>query len=124
MNGGLNTVMDALAAGVPLAVVPIAFEQAAIAARVARAGAGRRLSRRLLTVGATMRALRDLTEAPAYRSAAGGLRDEISQAGGVGAAADVVEAVLQTRRPVTRSGLAAFRAGRGPLHPSRTPEAA
>ena len=40
VNGGLNTVMDALAEGVPLVVVPIAFEQAAVAARVERAGAG------------------------------------------------------------------------------------
>ncbi|MGC4106928.1 MAG: glycosyltransferase [Thermomicrobiales bacterium] len=38
-HGGMNTVMDAIAAGVPAVLVPLAFEQAAIAAR---AGADRR----------------------------------------------------------------------------------
>jgi zeaxanthin glucosyltransferase len=39
-HGGLNTTLDALAAGVPLVLVPLAMEQAGTAQRVLRAGAG------------------------------------------------------------------------------------
>lgn len=41
IHGGYNSTTDAVAAGVPLVVVPIAFDQGAIAARVERAGLGR-----------------------------------------------------------------------------------
>lgn len=41
IHGGYNSTTDAVAAGVPLVTVPLAFEQGAIAARVERAGLGR-----------------------------------------------------------------------------------
>jgi zeaxanthin glucosyltransferase len=41
IHGGYNTATDAIAAGVPLITVPLAFEQGAIAARVERADLGR-----------------------------------------------------------------------------------
>lgn len=41
IHGGYNSTTDAVAAGVPLITVPLAFEQGAIAARVERAGLGR-----------------------------------------------------------------------------------
>ena len=44
IHGGYNSTTDAVAAGVPLVTVPIAFEQAAIAARVERAGLGHKVS--------------------------------------------------------------------------------
>ena len=40
LHGGFNSVLDALSGGVPMVLLPLAFEQAAIAARVKRAGAG------------------------------------------------------------------------------------
>ena len=46
MHGGYNSMTDAVAAGLPIITVPVAFEQAAIAARVERAGLGRSVSRR------------------------------------------------------------------------------
>jgi MGT family glycosyltransferase len=45
LHGGFNTVLDALAAGVPMLVAPIAFEQPGTAARLVRAGTGHRLSK-------------------------------------------------------------------------------
>jgi zeaxanthin glucosyltransferase len=57
LNGGLNTVMDAMAAGVPVAAVPIAFEQGAIARRLERVGAGRMVGRRFSTAGRFARAI-------------------------------------------------------------------
>ncbi len=102
LNGGLNTVLDALAAGVPLVVVPIAFEQGAIAARVERAGAGRAVPRRFLSADRLARAARLVLEQPSYAAAARRLRAEISAAGGVRLAADIVEAVAARGGPVTR----------------------
>ncbi len=102
LNGGLNTVMDALAAGVPIVAVPIAFEQGAIAARLAAAGAGRSVSRRFLATGRLARVMRDVAEAPRYRAAARRLAGEIAAAGGVQRAADIVEGVLRAGRPVVR----------------------
>jgi zeaxanthin glucosyltransferase len=102
LHGGLNTVMDALAAAVPIAAIPIAFEQGAIAARLAHAGAGRRVARRFLTAGRLAAAMQDVLTTPAYAEAAKRIAAEISRAGGVARAADIVETVLQTGHPVLR----------------------
>jgi zeaxanthin glucosyltransferase len=114
VNGGLNTVMDALARGVPVVVIPIAFEQAAIAARLARAGAGRAVGRRFLGPGRLTRNMGEVLREPPYREAAGRLAREIVAAGGVRHAADIVEAVARTGRPVTREGAAALPSSRPP----------
>ena len=97
-HGGLNTVLDALAAGVPLVVVPLAFEQAAIAARVERCGAGIVVERRRLTVDSLAAALRTVLERPSFRARAEALRDEVVAAGGVARAADLVERAACPRR--------------------------
>lgn len=97
-HGGLNTVLDALAAGVPLVVVPLAFEQGAIAARVARSGAGIVVPLRRLTPETLAEALTAILERPSYRERAAALRDEIAAAGGVSRAADLVERATRPRR--------------------------
>lgn len=102
LHGGLNTVLDALSARTPIIVLPIAFEQGAIARRVERAGAGRMLGRRFLRPGTLARAVREVIDRPSYRDAAERLSAEIAAAGGVGRASDIVEAVLATGRPMTR----------------------
>jgi len=93
VHGGLNTVLDALAAGVPLVVTPLAYEQGAIAARVAASGAGLMVSPR--------RAGRDLAQAcgrvlkePGFAARAGALGREIASSGGVERAADLIEQLL------------------------------
>ena len=45
LHGGLNTVLDAGAHGVPMVLLPLAFEQGAIAARAVRSGAAVRVAR-------------------------------------------------------------------------------
>ncbi len=102
LNGGLNTVLDALAAGVPIVVVPIAFEQGATAARLERAGAGRAVSRHFLKAGRLSRAIRQVMEDASFAAAATRLRVEIRDAGGVAIAADIVQAVSTTGRAVAR----------------------
>ncbi len=98
MHGGMNGVLDALAHGVPLVVVPLAFDQAAIAARVSYAGAGvicrpRAMKRRL--AGAIRMVLAD----PSFADAADRIGKDIQAAGGVGKAVDIIEQVERTRAP-------------------------
>ena len=97
-HGGLNTVLDALAAGVPLIVVPLAFEQGATAARVARTGAGLVIPRRQLTPARVAEALGALLDTPRYRERAAALRDEIALAGGVDRAVALIERATRPKR--------------------------
>lgn len=101
LHGGLNTVLDAASHGVPIVVVPIAFEQGAIAMRVERSGFGISLPRWRLTSGGLRNAVRHILEEPTYRTAATRLQAEIREAGGVRRAADLVEKALGSRNPIT-----------------------
>lgn len=100
-HGGLNTVMDAIASGTPMLVLPVAFDQAGVAARVAYQRIGLRLSRRARprALAHGLLALRELPREPLQR-----LAGTLHQAGGVRRAASVIEAVLQsTPAPMERS---------------------
>lgn len=90
-HGGFNTVLDALAAGVPVLALPIAFEQPATAARLRRAGAGRIGSLKWPATRLAA-ALEALLADRRYRSAARRIGDEIVAAGGAGRAASIIEA--------------------------------
>ena len=90
-HGGLNTVMDAIAARTPMLVMPIAFDQPGVAARVAYRGVGSQLSRRA-SAARIESALRALLAQPLPGFDA--LIDELQQAGGVRRAADIVEAAV------------------------------
>jgi zeaxanthin glucosyltransferase len=97
-HGGMNTVMDAIAAGVPAVLVPLAFEQAAIAARLERAGAGVAVRGRLFRGGRIRAALRAVLDEPGFREAAAALRREAGAAGGAARAADIIGGVAATPR--------------------------
>ena len=99
-NGGLNTVLDGAAAGVPMLVIPIAFEQGAIGARVQHAGIGRTLSRRHLRPVASVLADLKANVLLPHRSQA--MAKAMTAAGGAVAAASVVDEVVRTGRPVLR----------------------
>jgi len=94
LHGGFNTVLDALAAGVPSVVLPIAFEQPGTAARLARIGASRVLSPLRLTVPALARALGQVMQQPGYRRAAGRLAGEMAAANGAAEAAARISEAL------------------------------
>lgn len=100
LHCGMNTVLDAMAEGVPLVAMPIAFEQPATAARLAFAGvaevvpAGRAGRKRLAG------ALRAVLEQPSYRANARRVAQEMAQGRGVTDAADLIEAAVLRRAPV------------------------
>jgi zeaxanthin glucosyltransferase len=91
-HGGMNTVLEPLAAGLPLVVMPLAFEQSAIAARLEQAGVARRLGWR--TSGRRLAEAIGEVRGPRYRERAHAVRLEMDEAGGVGRAADLIEAEL------------------------------
>jgi UDP:flavonoid glycosyltransferase YjiC (YdhE family) len=96
LHGGFNSVIDALAAGVPIVALPIAFEQPGTAARLVRIGAGRAVSPRGLTVRRLAAALTDVMEGAGYRAAAARLATEMLSAGGAAEAAARIDAALST----------------------------
>lgn len=90
-HGGLNTVLDALAARTPILALPLAFDQPGVAARVVHAGVGLRASARFASSRELRDKLRRLLVEPEFASRLDLLGAEVDAAGGVRAAADVVE---------------------------------
>ena len=98
-------VLASLAAGVPLVVAPgSAADKPAIAARVARSGAGINLRKRRPKPDAVADAVRDLLTHPSYRERARQIGSELDQLGGASAAADLLERLAETRAPLRRTG--------------------
>ena len=95
LHGGFNTVLDALAAGIPIVAVPLAFEQPATAARLERVGAACVVSPADAGRGSLEPALRRVLTDPTYRQAARLLAMEIAAGGGVAEAAAMVHAALR-----------------------------
>lgn len=104
-NGGLNTVLDALTFGVPVIAIPLAFEQGAIASRLVRSGTGAAIRPLTLSTGRLARLAHGVLSDPAYARRAAAIGAEIAEAGGVTRAADIVERVVRTGRPVTRADM-------------------
>jgi len=96
-HGGLNTVCEALAHGVPLVVAPIKSDQPINAAQVAASGAGTRVSFHRARPDQLRAAVSAVLDEPSYRAAAGRVRDDLRAAGGAEAAASrLVDLARQT----------------------------
>jgi len=98
-HAGLNTVLDALEAGVPSLALPIAFDQPGVAARVMHAGVGLKLDPRLASRRRIVQGLRRLLREPDFAQRARLLGDEVRAAGGAPRAAQLIEAVLGVESP-------------------------
>lgn len=94
-HGGLNTVCETLAHGVPLVVAPIRHDQPINAAQVVAAGAGVRVPFARVRPEQLRAAVTTVLDDPAYRTAAERVRDSFAAAGGVRTAADRIERLAQ-----------------------------
>nr|WP_263971395.1 nucleotide disphospho-sugar-binding domain-containing protein [Cellulosimicrobium composti] len=103
-HAGMNSVNEAMLAGVPMLLVPQGADQPLVAARVAALGAGLVLSTRDVSVGAVTELAGRLLREPRFREAAGRLREEQVRAGGAGRAADELERVLGREPAAERAG--------------------
>lgn len=94
-HGGFNTVLDALAAGKPMLALPMVFDQPGIARRLERVGAGVCLAPRLASRARITQALGAVLADPDYRRAAERFVPIAAAAGGVDAAARLVDGLTQ-----------------------------
>ena len=93
-HAGLNTVLDALSAGVPMVAIPVTNEQPGIAARIVWAGAGEAIALKRTTADRLRTLISKVRQDPAYRSAAERIRDSMRTSGGAPRAAEIIERIL------------------------------
>ncbi len=105
-HAGMNTTLESLARGIPMVAIPIANDQPGVAARIAWTGTGLVIPPRRLTPKKLRQAVTRVLAEPSFAANAARLKDAIARAGGVSRAADVVERLLQTGRPVLAENLA------------------
>jgi MGT family glycosyltransferase len=99
-HGGLNTALESLAVGVPMVVLPVAYDQPGVGARVEWSGVGRSIPVGRLTVDRLRDAVRTVLGDPAYGARARRLRASIESADGLNRAADLIEVAFGTDRRV------------------------
>ncbi|GLZ39778.1 nucleotide disphospho-sugar-binding domain-containing protein [Actinokineospora sp. NBRC 105648] len=108
-HGGLNTVCESLANGVPLVVAPIRHDQPINANQVVAAGAGVRVGFARADADALRAAVTTVLGDPAHRAAAHRVRASFAEAGGADAAAAALtrlsaQSTAQSPVPAGRGG--------------------
>jgi MGT family glycosyltransferase len=93
-HGGHNTVCETLMNGLPMVVIPIAYDQSHVAGRVVRTGAGERLNFNRFKAGHLKDAVEQILNNPAYKINAEQLKKTFHEAGGTQAAADMLEQLV------------------------------
>jgi zeaxanthin glucosyltransferase len=89
-HGGLNTVLESLARGIPLVIMPFADDQFGVAFRVARTGAGVAIDR-CASVQELRRAVAAVISDARYGSSAVGLMRGMSRRDGLEEACQLIE---------------------------------
>ena len=100
-TGGAQTIVSALAAGVPLVVVPTLWDKPANARRVAATGAGIRLAPDDCTPDRLRAAVEEILTEASYRRNAGRLAEKLAAAPGPDGAAELIGDLV--RAPATLS---------------------
>jgi zeaxanthin glucosyltransferase len=99
-HAGMNTALESLSYGVPMVAIPIANDQPGVAARIAWTGTGEVITLAKLNSSRLQAAVKQVLTEDTYKQNAVRLQAAIRRAGGVGRAADIVEQVAQTGKPV------------------------
>jgi MGT family glycosyltransferase len=101
-HGGMNSVNEALYAGVPMLVVPQGADQPMVAQHVAELGAGLSIRTEDVTEASVRDLAQRLLEDPRFRAAATTLQAAQQEAGGYRRAADELERYLHTAGSVSQ----------------------
>jgi zeaxanthin glucosyltransferase len=101
-HGGMNTVSEALAHGVPLVLAPIRYDQPVVASQVVRAGAGIRVPFYRVRPSQLREAAVSILNDPSCRRAAKRIGESFAAAGGAPAAAARLERAVQAARLAIR----------------------
>lgn len=94
-HGGHNTVCETLMHGLPMVVIPIAYDQSHVAGRVFRVGAGERLNFNRFKASHLKEAVNKVMQDSSYKMAAEEIKQSFTDAGGTASAAGVLEALSQ-----------------------------
>ncbi|MET7695035.1 nucleotide disphospho-sugar-binding domain-containing protein [Streptomyces sp. NPDC005483] len=94
-HGGMNSVNEAMRAGVPLLLVPQGADQQMVARRVVELGAGLTMHTQHITKDSVHRLARRLLHEPGFKAAATTLKAAQHRAGGHRRAADELERYAQ-----------------------------
>jgi zeaxanthin glucosyltransferase len=105
-HGGPNTVFEALMQGKPMVAIPLAHDQPAVAARLARLGIAEVLPVMRLSAEKIQKAVSRVLNDPAYRSAAVAIQAELHSLDGLHRAADLIEEALERHSAGRPNGLA------------------
>jgi MGT family glycosyltransferase len=89
-HGGHNTVCETLTHGLPMVVVPIAYDQSHVAGRVVRVGAGLRLNFNRFKAKHLKEAVAEILDNASFKHAAMEISNSFSKAGGTEKAADLL----------------------------------
>lgn len=90
-HGGHNTVCETLMNGLPMVVIPIAYDQSHVAGRVVRVGAGLRLNFNRFKARHLQEAVQQILQDAAFKTAAEEIKASFIAAGGTEAAATLLE---------------------------------
>ncbi len=93
-HAGNNTVLESLAADVPVIAFPVWGDQPSVAARLVYSGAGERLSLKNLSLDQLTAVCRQVLVEPRYRERARYIGASIRKGGGEVRAADIIESCL------------------------------
>jgi zeaxanthin glucosyltransferase len=99
-HAGLNTTLESLAQGVPMVAIPIGYDQAGVAARIAHHGVGEFVEVEDLTVVGLSKLIQGVLSNPHYRIRAQHFASVIAETRGLDLAADVIERAFITRADV------------------------
>ncbi len=99
-HAGMNTALESLSNGVPMVAIPIANDQPAVASRIAWTGTGEFISLNRLSASKLRDAVRKVLTKDSYKENAVRMQEAIQVAGGVHQAANIVEQVISTGKPV------------------------
>ena len=96
-HGGMNSVMESLAYGVPLVVIPQISEQAVTARRVQELGLGMALDREVVTAERLLEAVTQVAGDPSFSARAQVMQQAICEAGGYRRATEAIMQFARTR---------------------------
>ena len=99
----MNTTLESLSYGVPLVAIPVANDQPGIAARIAYTGVGEMVSLKELSVAKLRSAIETVLTQESYKQRAVEMQGAIARSGGTSRAADIIEQVVLTGKPVLAS---------------------
>lgn len=99
-HAGMNTTLQSLTKGVPMVAIPVVNDQPGVAAWIAWTGVGEVVSLKELRVPKVRSTIEKFLTQESSKQRAIALQDAIGRSGPVKKAADIIEHVVLTRKPI------------------------